>query len=352
MPDMGTVEGQVTLVRWLKAEGDNVALGEPLFEVETDKGVSEVEAALAGVLLRRMVADGARVGAGETIAMIRRPGEPDEAPAGAAPAASPSSSPARPRIAPTIRALAEKRGVNLETVRGTGPGGLITREDVLKAAGAATSAAPSGAPAQARTRNQDIVARKVSQSHREKPVFHVTARVDMTTAIACHQKQAASYDAIFVKAAGVALAEFPAFVGGREAIDVAIAIDIDDDLFAPAVRSPASRSAADISREIEALVSKAKARALGPADVEGTCFLVSNLGMFPVESFDAVIYPEHSAALAVGSMIHTPVSDGMSTVIAPIASLTLSVDHRFINGRAAARFVARVKQIVETGAFE
>jgi pyruvate dehydrogenase E2 component (dihydrolipoamide acetyltransferase) len=239
--------------------------------------------------------------------------------------------------------------VDLDAVRGTGPGGMITREDVLKASQAAPAAA---APASPRTRNQDIVARKVSQSHREKPVFHVTARVNMTAAIAYHQKQAASYDAIFVKAAGAALAEFPAFVGQRDAIDVAIAIDVDDDLYAPAVRSPASRSAAGITREIEALVSKARAHALGPADAEGSCFLVSNLGMFPVESFDAVIYPEHSAALAVGAIVHTPVSDGRSTVIAPLSSLTLSVDHRFINGRAAARFIARVKQIVETGALE
>ena len=168
MPDMGTVEGQVTLVRWLKAEGDTVALGEPLFEVETDKGVSEVEAALAGVLLKRLVADGARVGAGETIAMIRRPGEQNDAPAVATPAASTAS--ARPRIAPTIRALAEKYGVNLDSLQGTGPGGMATRDDVLRA-----RATASAAPVQARTRNQDIVARKVSQSHREKPVFHVTA---------------------------------------------------------------------------------------------------------------------------------------------------------------------------------
>ncbi len=135
MPDLGTVEGDVTLVRWLKAEGDAVALGEPLFEVETDKGVSEVEAAIAGVLLKKMVVEGARAGAGETIALIRRPGEPEEPTQDAGPV---------PRtVAPVVRALAEKLGVNLAAVTPTGPGGRITRDDVLRAkGGVARASAP------------------------------------------------------------------------------------------------------------------------------------------------------------------------------------------------------------------
>jgi pyruvate dehydrogenase E2 component (dihydrolipoamide acetyltransferase) len=206
----------------------------------------------------------------------------------------------------------------------------------------------------------------VSQSHREKPVYHVSVAVDMTAAMARREKSkaggadAVSFDSIFVKAVGTAIAEFPVFqawLSGEslmrcDSADVAVAIGVGDDLYAPAVRGPGRKGVTEISGEIGELARKAEARSLGAREVEGSCFLVSNLGMFPVESFDAVIYPEHSAALAIGAITHTPVSDGKVTRVAPIARLTLSVDHRLINGRTAARFMARVKQILETGALD
>jgi len=117
------------------------------------------------------------------------------------------------------------------------------------------------------------------------------------------------------------------------------------------VRGAARAAVQEISARIDALVRKAKDRALGPAEAEGSCFLVSNLGMFPIESFDAIIYPEHSAALAVGAVAATVVSDGQKMWVAPMARLTLSVDHRLINGKVAARFLSRVKEILERGAF-
>jgi pyruvate dehydrogenase E2 component (dihydrolipoamide acetyltransferase) len=390
MPDLGTVEGDVTLVRWLKAEGDTVALGEPLFEVETDKGVSEVEAAIAGVLLRKVAAEGAKAGPGETIAFIRRPGEPEESTEAAGPPRDDAAA-AMPRgttvaaagrmpsgtVAPVIRALAEKWGVDLAAISATGPGGRITREDVLraKAGGASAATVPGGISAGAvpfsLSHGQAIVARKVSQSYREKPVYRVNALVDMSKAIAIREKGKAAgtpigWDALFVKAAAVAITEMPLFrryfkgdaempretaavLSEHDATDVAVAVGIEDELFIPAVRGAAGKSAAAVSQEIETLAKKAASRALQPADVEGSCFLVSNLGMFPIDSFDAIIYPDHSAALAVGATTPTPVSDGKSIWIAPMARLSLSVDHRLINGKTAARFCARVKQILENG---
>ncbi|HUJ73447.1 MAG TPA: dihydrolipoamide acetyltransferase family protein [bacterium] len=371
MPDLGTVEGTVTLVRWLKAEGDTVTLGEPLFEVETDKGVSEVEAALAGVLVKKLVADGGRAGPGETIAMIRRPGEP------AAEPARPSGVP----VAPVVRALAEKHGVDLAAVKPTGPGGRITRQDVLAAARggstaarqAATQAAPAASappaavatPSGSLTPRQAVVARKVSQSHREKPTYHVTAQVDMGKAHAARERARASakairWDAFFVRACAIAIAEMPVFKSWLEAdgiavhpgVDIAVAVGVGDELAIPAVRSPAAKNLSVISADIDALARKAETGTLGPQDVVGSCFLVSNLGMFPVESFDAIIYPEHSAALAVGAITPTPVSDGTRIWIAGLARLTLSVDHRLINGRTAARFLARVREALENGEAE
>jgi pyruvate/2-oxoglutarate dehydrogenase complex dihydrolipoamide acyltransferase (E2) component len=389
MPDMGTVEGQVTLVRWLKAEGDTVAVGEPLFEVETDKGVSEVESALAGVLVRLVLAEGAKAGPGETIAYIRRPGEPEEEAAAGAPAPGPAaphvplSSPvaaasgAAPQPGPSIRALAEKHGVDLARVQATGPGGRITRQDVLEArmprntvAGAARGPSPAVPPTPAPlgplalSRGQSIVARKVSQSHVEKPVYRVNALVDMTRAIALRELskgrgRTLGWDAIFVKTAAMVIEEMPLFrrwfrkeeLVEHPAADVALAVGVEEDLLIPVVRGAARAGVDEVSARIDALVKKAQGRALAAEEVEGSCFLVSNLGMFPVESFDAIIYPEHSAALAVGAVTATPVSDGQKIWSAPMARLTLSVDHRLINGKTAARFLSRVKEILEKGVF-
>jgi pyruvate dehydrogenase E2 component (dihydrolipoamide acetyltransferase) len=203
----------------------------------------------------------------------------------------------------------------------------------------------------------------VSQSHREKPVYHVHALVDMRRVVAARRSdasagaQAPRFDAFFVKAAAVSIAQSPvfrAFLAGDEvkehgAIDIAVALGIGDELYAPAVRNAERKSVADISREIGTLVEKAESRALSPRDVDDSCFLVSNLGMFPVESFEAIIYPAHAAALAVGAVTRSPVADGESVRVVPVVHLTLSVDHRLVNGAAAARFLARMKQILENG---
>ena len=387
MPDMGTVEGDVTVVRWLKSEGDAVALGEPLFEAETDKGVSEVESALAGEIVRLVVAEGARVGAGEVIAYIRQPGEPDEAVVAEphAPLLAPSEDLKTGRagetagriprkVSPTIRKLAEKWGVDLSAVAASGPGGMVTREDVLGARDAAgtrrsskgleQAAVPAGIlDAFALSRHQAGVARLVEKSHREKPTFRVNAAVDMTEAVGfrekCRQSGAAvQYDAIFVNAVAKAIAEHPVFrswvkgekVARHPDVAVAFAVSIGDELYAPAVKAADQKGVEETSREMDALARNAEDHLLLPADTEGSCFLVSNLGMFPVLSFDAIIYPEHSAALAVGATTPIPVADGQGVRVAPLATVTLTVDHRLINGRRAAQFLSRLKEILETGA--
>ncbi len=347
MPDLGTVEGSVTLVRWLKRVGDGVALGEPLFEVETDKGVSEVECAAEGTLAACLAAEGATVAAGDPVATIRGRGESDQA----APAAE---TPTLRGPAPAIVALAGKYGIDLSLLRGTGPAGAVTRQDVLSARDSAR-AGTSRQPGPDQATAQSIVAARVSQSHREKPVFHVTARVDMSRLI--EARGTLRFDAFFVKASAMAIVEQPTFLrwlagqapSAHASVDVAVAIGIDDELFAPAIRNADRRSVREISADIDRLRVRAKARALAGPDSQGSCFLVSNLGMYPIDGFDALILPEHSAALAVAAAIPTPVADGTGVRIAPLASLTLSVDHRLINGVAAARFLSRVKILLEEG---
>jgi pyruvate dehydrogenase E2 component (dihydrolipoamide acetyltransferase) len=383
MPDLGTVEGTVTLVRWLKREGELVTLGEPLFEVETDKGVSEVESAAEGTLVARLAAEGAAVAAGDAIATIQGKMGQTPAPAlqpvapvlhAAAPAPTPatglggtaptSTAPARGPT-PSLIALARKHGVDLSSVKGTGPGGVVTRRDILeaKATGPVAAAAPGAGPGPGGGSGlgalQSVVAARVSQSHREKPPYHVTMRVDMTRTIAARGSGPGgpSFTAFFVKACAVALSEMPVFrrwisgsrVRSHDAVDIAVAIGVDDDLFAPAVRRPNHRSLDEISADIEKLADRARARSLGALDSAGTCFLVSNLGGYPVDCFDAVIAPEHAAALAVGAAAPTPVAVEGAVRIVPLAAMTLSVDHRLVNGGTAARFLARVKQLLEEG---
>ncbi len=378
MPDLGTVESELTIARWLKAPGETVAAGEALLEVETDKGVNPVESIASGVVLRRLFEDGARVGAGELIAWVGQPGDaipgPAVSPAPAAAAAPRTAAAAgAPRVPPVVRSLAERYGVDIAAVRGTGPNGMVTREDVLRAkAGGAPAAAPApraAGPAVspgAQSANQAAVARKVAQSHREKPTFHVTALVDMSAVFAHREAakrdsgSAPAWDAYLIASAGRAIAAFPAlrrWMRGEEVrehpgVDVAFAVGSADELHAPVVRGADRKTIAQVAAEVAALVSKARAGGLGMADAAESCFLVSNLGMLPIESFDAIVYPEHAAALAAGAVAPTPAvrSDG-SIVARPMARLTLTVDHRLVNGLAAASFLAAVKDFLEQGAF-
>jgi pyruvate dehydrogenase E2 component (dihydrolipoamide acetyltransferase) len=363
MPDVGTVEGDVVLSRWLKKEGQEVRVGEPLLEVETDKGVNEIESVADGVLLRRIAVEGAKVPAGELIAWIGTAGE--VVPAEAGPAGRPAETRAV-EVPPALRQLAAKRGVDLASIRGTGPGGTVTRADILAAAPTAAGPAPapaaSAAAAAGRTRLSGIqaaVARTVSKSWAEIPAYHVSMQADMSRAKAFRAASGVSWDALFVRAVGMALAEMPLFrshMEGSEVVQqadsaVAVAVAVGDDLYAPVVREAGAKPVQAVSREIESLAAKARARSLAPAEMEGGCILVSNLGMLPVESFDAIVYPGHSAALAVGAALPTPVAAGEAVRVVPLARLTLSADHRLINGKTAAQFLARVKDILEAGTF-
>jgi pyruvate dehydrogenase E2 component (dihydrolipoamide acetyltransferase) len=163
-----------------------------------------------------------------------------------------------------------------------------------------------------------------------------------------------------VAAAGQAIAAFPAFrrwmlgaeVREHAGVDVAFAVGSADELHAPVVRGADRKTVAQAAADVAALAAKARAGALGTADTTQSCFLVSNLGMLPIEGFDAIVYPEHAAALASGAVAATPVAlpDG-SIAVRPMARLTLTVDHRLVNGLAAARFLAAVKKYLEQGAF-
>ena len=356
MPDLGTTVEQVTLVAWLKNPGDMVKRGEALCEVETDKATSELESVAQGVLLKQMVPAGTEIDAGTVIAYVGKEGESIEPAAQAKPAttaepraqSTAQAQPSEGKVSPMIRNLAKRKGIDLATITGSGPGGQITRTDVLNA-GKATDK-PAAAAGIVLSKNQLGVARTIEKSYREIIPMSVLARVNMAVAIAKRSQQTQSgrklsYDAIFVHATAAAMKQAERFqcyfdndklvsAGG---VNVGVAISRGDDLFIPVVRDADTKPVEEIDREIRAFADKAAKGELSLAEMSGASFTISNLGMLPIEAFTAVVPPQQSGVLTVGSLS----ADSITTVI-------LTVDHRFVNGRQAAEFVTAIKERMES----
>ena len=368
MPDLGTTVDSVTLLKWLKQEGDPVQRGESLCEVETDKAVSELESVGQGILLRQLVTEGTEIASGETIAYVGKPGEsaPEAKAESPKKAESTSEKPVSAKAAgalkvpPLIRNLAKREGVDLATVTPTGPGGKITREDVMRAKG---SPAPAAAPttAGALSANQRAVAKRISQSHREIVTISLNGRIEMSAAIRLRGQlkesgHKVSYDAIFLFAVSRSLKAFPRFgchLVGQEELAVAdgmhlgLAVSIGEELYTPTIRDPASKSVVEIDSEVQSLIPKAREGRLSLAEMTGACLTVSNLGMYPVRSFNVIIPPGQSAALAIGAIEETILIVDGKIRSEPVACVTLSVDHRVINGRQAGEFLAALKEFME-----
>ena len=386
MPDLGTAVDYVKIVRWLKAEGEAVRRGEPICEIETDKATVEMESFAEGVLLRRVAQEGEEVQQGAIIAYLGQPGE--TAPTGSGPA-SPAAQAAEVRlvektapsgeveVSPLVRNLARREGVDLSKVRGTGPAGRIMREDVLRAksAGAApakgeTRPAPAAPGFSARQR---AVAQRVAQSHRQIVPLNLIGRIEMSAAQRLRQGtpnatdrvwgsqslvaggRKVSFDAIFLYAVSRVIRNFPRFSmymegeepARHEKVDLGLAVSFGEDLFTPTVADADTKSLAEIDAQVRSLVEKARAGKLSPAEMSAACFTVSNLGMYPVQLFNVIVPPGQAAALAVGTIEETFLLSGGHVRSAPAASVTLSVDHRLINGREAAEFLAALKEFIE-----
>ena len=397
MPQMGYDMREGTVVRWYKAEGDTVDRGEVIADIETDKATVEFEAYTGGVLGRIVAEAGVAVPVGELIAIITEPGEavPEAAaPVAAPPAAAPAAAPAAPepapaaaapapsadggvRASPIARRLARERGIDLALVTGTGPNGRITERDVesYEAAPAAAEPAappaapapvPVAAPADSRielSRMRQTIARVTSDSKSTAPHFYVTAEIDMGKAMslrrdindAADPDNRVSVNDLMVKACALALAKHPKFnsffrgdhLEVHGAMNIGIAIALESGLILPGVSNCESKSLLEIAAGTKDLIARANSGTLRNEEYSSTTFSISNMGMFDVESFTAIIYPPHAAILAVGSVKQQPVVRDGELTVGTMMKATLSTDHRVADGAEAAQFLMEIKRVLE-----
>jgi len=374
MPALEMAQETGKLVSWLKHEGDSVAKGEPLLEIETDKAVMEIESPGEGVLAGIKIQAGAEVPVGQTIAWIVRPGEvppTDEVahasgrkstttsltpPSANQPASSSHSTLAQAaKISPKARRLASERGVNLADLRGSGPGGEILAADIL-------AAAESKAVVQSATANTDspisrLMAERTTQSWTTVPHFFVVRDVDTGALNDARQVLGAEIQ----KSHGVKLTHSDllvalvarvlqkhsrmnsswagAGVSKNADINIGLAMAVDDGVVAPVIPKADAASLSEIATQRRDLTDRARGGKLRHNDIAGGTFTISNLGMFGVDAFTAIIMPPQAAILAVGAITERVVPVDGTPVVRPMMTLTLSCDHRVVDGARAAEFL-------------
>jgi pyruvate dehydrogenase E2 component (dihydrolipoyllysine-residue acetyltransferase) len=350
MPKLSDSMADAVIVKWLKGPGESFRRGEPLLEVETDKATVVYEADADGTLETILVPEGSAAAVGQPIAALAG-GTPRETPSTNGAAAAPAVA-GRANATPVARRTALELGVSLHGIAGSGPGGRITREDVVAAAGAAegTAAAPSqdgrgSARVIELTTTQATIARRMVESATTIPVFTVSVDVDMSlvTALRKDVDGAPSLNDFVVKAAALTLREFPKFnasfadgaVHCWSRVNVGVAVATDDALLVPVVQDADAKTLSELAGETRRLAEAARRRTLRPEELQGGTFTVSNLGMFGVSSFTAIVDPPQVAILAVGG-----IANGAMT-------LTMSCDHRVVYGADGARFLSRLRELLE-----
>ena len=461
MPQMGYDMQEGTVVRWLVSEGAEVKEGDPVAEIETDKAVVEFESYASGLLHRILVPEGTAVPVGQAIAIVAEEGEevsempePDAqsseteqasadesaeveeskeeaVPAGAEAPAPVEEAPAPAarlvRASPVARKLAEEKGIDLSKVAGTGPGGRITRDDVLAAEAAAPADEPEPvepeeetpadeapvaeataeeAPEEAAaaeesvdeemeeeavveeasedeeadeaaapepvepepdkdlvplTRMRQQISRVTVKSKQEKPHFYVSAEVDMTRAMEFRRQANSDLESegvrvtvndLIIKACAKALEKHPKFnaylegdaIRLNQSINIGVAIAQEEGLIVPAIMDCGNKSLRDIASDSKDLAARATSGSLQTQEYTGGTFAISNLGMFDVTSFAAIIHPPQTAVVAVGTVTKRPVVKDDEIVIAQMMTATLSADHRIVDGAEGAQFLIEVKE--------
>lgn len=430
MPKLTDTMEEGVLLKWYKQEGEKVESGDPIAEVETDKAVMDLEAFASGTLKKILVPEGYVVPSGDLIALIAREDEnidevlsheskprmrkkelkgapPErEKPPGPQAEVSPQeeagvrapsapketqrkeaprpAAPAPPRAegeeikaSPLARKIAQERGIDLRTIKGSGPGGRITQRDIEEAAvpeaqAAAAPAAPAGQarPQTAAPEGEEVelsmirkaIAKRMIQSKAPVPHFYVTSEIDMGKILSFRDEMEKAPDGIkltlselFLKAVALTLQKFPSYrsiyQGDRvrivKSIDVGLAVGIPDGVITAVIRDCDHKTLAQISSEVRDKVKRAREKGLKPEEYTGAIFSVSNLGMFDVESFSAIITPPETGVLAIGSILQKPIANDGKIEVGRTVKVTLSTDHRVADGVQAAEFLKELKRIIQ-----
>ncbi len=419
MPRLSDSMEEGTVLKWMKSVGDEVALGEELVEIETDKANMVFESDAAGTLIEILAPEGETLPIGEVIARVGDPSEagsgggtgdggqgPTERPRSAADippdpaaapgpeaavAATPAPSPTQPeetskadgrvKASPLARRIAGEKGVDLHSLQGSGPGGRIIKADVETAAsGRVASPAPAAAPAAGAppspetakgavevvelTKLQQTVSRRMAESKATAPHFYLQANIDMSRAWDARARIKASasegevipsFNDMVVKACAIALREFPRANGayrdgkwelyGR--VNVGIAVAARDALVVPTVFDADLKGLRQIASESRTLAAKVREATVTPPELSGGTFTVSNLGMYGISNFHAVINAPQAAILAVGAITETPVVRDGEVATARLMGVTLACDHRILYGADGAEFLGRVRALLE-----
>jgi pyruvate dehydrogenase E2 component (dihydrolipoamide acetyltransferase) len=398
MPRLSDSMEEGTILQWLKQPGDEVAVGDELVEIETDKANMAYEADVAGTLVEIIVQEGETVPIGSPIARVNgadkgpsessvgpvAAGDPPPPPvakasSGVVPPATPpaereasepeqaSNQDGRIKASPVARRIARERGLDLGKLQGSGPSGRIVKADVEKAAAAGPVA---GETAKGRveyedlSKTQQVIARRMSESKATAPHFYLEAEIDMSRLVeARHQLKSKSregevvpsFNDMIVKACALALREHPrangAYRDGRfelySRVNVGIAVAARDALVVPTIFDADSKVLRQIAGEARALAQRVRDGQITPPELSGATFTVSNLGMFGIDSFSAVINPPQAAILAVGAIVERSVVREGEIATAHLMRVNLACDHRILYGAPAAEFLARIKSLLE-----
>jgi pyruvate dehydrogenase E2 component (dihydrolipoamide acetyltransferase) len=404
MPKLGFDMQEGTLVRWLRNEGDAIAKGDVLAEIETDKATVEVESSAAGIVRRLLVGQGAVVPIGNPIAIVGEEDEKIEEPAAGTPARDGGEpSPAKvdaptamtataatvepltppsggiAKASPLARKLARDAGLDLGTIPGTGPGGRVVRRDVEAILGGkvdvgalptASKIVPSKGPRAdeqvALTRLRQAIGRRMTESKSQVPHFYVSYEYQADALVAVREQvnqyldegAKISVNDFVVKATALCLREFPNLNATYQGdhvlrhgdINVGVAVAVEGGLLTVVCKNAHSKALPQISQEIREMAARVRSGKVRSDDIEGSTFSVSNLGMFGVESFSAIINPPEAAILAVGAARQVPVVDGGSIRAGWRMKATIAVDHRVSDGAEAARFMKQLGTYIEAPA--
>ncbi len=411
MPKLSDTMTEGTLVRWLKKEGDNVEPGDILAEVETDKATMEMEAFDEGILKETYVKEGGKIAVGQKIALILAEGESADAPAekpaapagdkaegkekssspgDASKASSPVEKPAAPaptggraKASPLAKKIAAERGVSLDNVTGSGPGGRIVAKDVPEAGAASkASAAAVSAPAPIKLEKtggdekrlelsgmRRVIAERLLASKTQIPHFYLSIEVDAAPLMRLRKEVNAANEAadqpkitvndfvlLAVARAAQQCPKVNAAWGGDHvmeysSVNVSVAIAVDDGLVTPVIRNAQTLSLRDISSAVKDLAARARSKKLKPEEYAGGTITVSNLGSYGIEQFYAIVNPPQAAILAVGAIVKKAVVNAKDEiVVGQRMNISLSGDHRVVDGAVGAEYLTALRKLIENPA--